>query len=103
MSNAGSQTPYRMTVWVAGDVQGVGYRAYARRRAQMLGLRGFARNLADGSAQVVAEGPRDLLEQLLVELRRGPSLAQVTDARVVWGEPTGEYSTFSIRFSGDRE
>jgi acylphosphatase len=86
-----------MTAQISGDVQGVGYRAYARRRAQTLGLWGYAQNLTDGSVQVVAEGPRDLLEQLLATLRRGPTLAQVTGAQVVWSDPTGEYSTFSVR------
>lgn len=88
---------YRMTARLSGDVQGVGYRAYARRRAQALGLRGYARNLLDGSVEVVAEGSRDALEQFFVILRRGPSSADVTDAQAVWGEPTGEYTTFSIR------
>ncbi len=86
-----------MTVRISGEVQGVGYRAYARRRAQMLGLYGFARNLADGAVEVVAEGPRDLLEQLLLILRRGPSSASVEDAQATWSEPTGEFSMFSIR------
>jgi len=86
-----------MTVRISGDVQGVGYRAYARRRAQMLGLRGYARNLADGAVEVVAEGPRDSLEHLLIVLRRGPASAEVTDARAIWSEPTGEFSAFSIR------
>lgn len=87
----------RMTARLSGDVQGVGFRAYARRRAQMLGLRGYAKNLADGSVEVVAEGPRGALEQLAIILRRGPSSADVTDAQVIWDEPTGEFTIFSIR------
>lgn len=87
----------RMTARVSGEVQGVGYRAYARRRAQMLGLYGYARNLADGSVEVVAEGPRDALEQLLIVLRRGPSSASVEDAQPTWSDSTGEFSMFSIR------
>lgn len=97
MTSDASQTNSRMTAHIEGDVQGVGYRAYARRRAQMLGVRGYAKNLADGSVEVVAEGPRFLLEQLFVTLRRGPMSAQVADAQVFWSEPTGEYSMFSIR------
>jgi acylphosphatase len=97
MTTDASQMNKRMTAHVVGDVQGVGYRAYARRRAQMLGVRGYAKNLADGSVEVVAEGPRYLLEQLLATLRRGPMSAQVTDAQVSWSEPTGEFSMFSIR------
>lgn len=97
MTTGGSQSGYRLTAHISGEVQGVGYRAYARRRAQMLGLQGYARNLADGAVEVVAEGPRDALEQLLVVLRRGPASAHVADARASWSAPTGEFSMFSIR------
>ena len=97
MTTGGNQSVYRLTARISGEVQGVGYRAYARRRAQMLGLRGYARNLADGTVEVVVEGPRDALEQLFVVLRRGPASASVTDAHASWSAPTGEFSAFSIR------
>ncbi|MGH2501479.1 MAG: acylphosphatase [Ktedonobacterales bacterium] len=88
----------RLTARIVGDVQGVGYRAYARRRARALGLCGYTRNLADGAVEVVAEGPRTLLVDLLVALRRGPISAEVTETQVAWSAATGEYSAFSIRF-----
>jgi acylphosphatase len=88
----------RLAAYISGDVQGVGYRAFARRYARTLGLVGYARNLADGVVEVVAEGPRELLERLLAELRRGPISADVSDVRIEWGIATGEYQTFSIRF-----
>ena len=97
MTGGTSQATSRMIARITGEVQSVGFRAYARRRAQMLGLYGYARNLADGSVEVVAEGPRDLLEQLLVILRRGPASASVDDAQAMWSSPTGEFSMFSIR------
>jgi acylphosphatase len=95
-SDAGS-TMRRMTARVSGEVQGVGYRVYARRRAQGLGLHGYAQNLPDDAVLVVAEGPRDLLEQLLTLLRQGPITARVTEAHAEWGDPTGEFSRFSVR------
>lgn len=76
----------RLTALVAGDVQGVGYRAYARRRAQDLGLAGTAENLDDGRVEVVAEGPRSEVEQLLVFLRRGPAHARVESIEESWSE-----------------
>ena len=88
----------RLTTRVAGDVQGVGYRAFARRCARSYGLTGYTLNLADGTVEVVAEGPRPLLEDLLVALRRGPISADVTEARAQWSAATGEFSAFSIRF-----
>ena len=82
---------------IRGLVQGVGYRWFARQRAQALGLTGYARNGADGSVQVVAEGERGLLERYLTELRRGPEEAEVSDIEVGWGAGTGEFHGFQIR------
>lgn len=62
---------------VTGRVQGVFYRASTRARALQLGLAGHARNLADGSVEVVVSGtPGDLVE-LEEWLRRGPPAARV--------------------------
>lgn len=61
-----------------GRVQGVGYRYFALQTARELGLSGFARNLPDGSVEVLAEGPEPALDQLEQRLREGPSFAHVT-------------------------
>jgi acylphosphatase len=57
---AGNDGMVRMTAFVHGQVQGVGFRWWTRARALELGLTGSATNLADGRVQVVAEGPRPL-------------------------------------------
>jgi acylphosphatase len=62
---------------VRGRVQGVGYRYFVLREAEGLGVSGFARNLPDGSVEVVAEGEDGVLRQLEDRLRHGPSFAQV--------------------------
>jgi acylphosphatase len=62
---------------VYGFVQGVGFRWFAHRSARRLGLRGFARNLPDGSVEVVAQGEAEGLHALREVLRRGPPGAQV--------------------------
>jgi acylphosphatase len=49
-------TETRVTIWVAGDVQGVGFRWWTRSRALTLHLVGWARNLSDGRVEVVAQG-----------------------------------------------
>ncbi|MCB1286468.1 MAG: acylphosphatase, partial [Mycobacterium sp.] len=57
--------PTRLTAWVHGHVQGVGFRWWTRSRALELGLAGYAANQADGRVLVVAQGPRPACEQLL--------------------------------------
>lgn len=90
--------PVRLEAQVAGRVQGVGFRAFVQRQAQQAGCTGYVRNSADGqSVEVVAEGPRPALEQLLAALRRGPRLARVADVRVAWSAASGEFPAFLVR------
>jgi len=63
---------------VAGRVQGVGYRYYVLRQAEVLGVSGYARNRSDGSVEVVAEGSDTALADFEARLREGPTFAEVT-------------------------
>ena len=84
---------------VRGRVQGVNFRDHVLTRARFLGLAGYVRNLPDGrSVEVVAEGPRSDLEQLLEHLREGPRMSRVDAVDVEWGEPTGDYSHFGVAY-----
>ncbi|TVL94338.1 acylphosphatase [Streptomyces sp. SAJ15] len=88
----------RLTAWVRGRVQGVGFRWFTRANALAIGgLVGFASNLADGRVQVVAEGPRNECEQLLDWLRAGDTPGRVDGVTEIWGTPRGGYETFEIR------
>ncbi len=84
---------------VYGDVQGVFFRAFAARRARELGLRGYVRNLPRGdSVEVVAEGERRQLEELITHLKVGPPAAKVARVITDWSEYTGRYAEFSLRY-----
>jgi acylphosphatase len=63
---------------VAGRVQGVGYRYFVLRQADVLGVSGYARNRSDGSVEVVAEGSDTALADFEARLREGPTFAEVT-------------------------
>jgi acylphosphatase len=81
---------------VSGIVQGVGYRYFAMRMAQRLGLSGYARNLPDGRVEVYAVGSTASLAEFRKELERGPlgsSVAAVAD------EEAAPNPEFAKRFS----
>ena len=84
---------------VVGRVQGVGFRYFTERMAEEMGLSGYVMNCRDGSVEVMAEGERGALEELLRRLRQGPSAARVEKVETAWGPYTGGYRGFSIRFS----
>lgn len=87
----------RLTAWVHGHVQGVGFRWWTRSRALELGLSGYAANQADGRVLVVAQGSRADAQKLL-ELLRGPDTPGHVDTVVAdFSDPSGDYSGFVER------
>ena len=82
---------------VEGLVQGVGFRWYVARKAQVMGLAGYVRNLYDGNVEIEAEGDRSLLEELIGDVKVGPRSAQVTNLRIEWQEPRRDATHFEIR------
>ncbi|HEY1838796.1 MAG TPA: acylphosphatase [Mycobacterium sp.] len=84
-----SEPDVRLTAWVHGRVQGVGFRWWTRSRALELGLTGYAANRPDGRVQVVAQGSRDACEQLLRMLQSAKTPGQVDTVVADWS-PRGE-------------
>jgi len=91
------QPGVRLTAWVTGWVQGVGFRWWTRGRALELGLAGWARNTEDGRVEVVVEGPRDACEQLLGALRSDAAPGQVRGVVDEWSTASGEHTGFLAR------
>ncbi len=81
---------------VYGVVQGVGYRAFTMQHAERLGLKGYVRNMEDGSVEVYVEGTKEKIEELIKKLEEGPFLARVEKLDVSWIEPKGMYDDFRI-------
>jgi acylphosphatase len=92
----GEQT--RLEALVHGYVQGVGFRWRTREVARRLRLRGYVRNRADRTVEVVAEGPQRALRDLLAFLEVGPSASSVQRVDVTWAAASGLFSSFEVRF-----
>ena len=58
---------------VTGRVQGVGFRWFAQRWAERLGLRGWVRNREDGAVASEAEGRPQAVAEFALRLRAGPA------------------------------
>jgi acylphosphatase len=96
-----SEPDVRLTAWVHGNVQGVGFRWWTRCRALELGLTGYAANKADGRVQVVAQGPRAAGEKLL-QLLEGDDSSPSRPGRVDnvvadWSPPAEQFAGFVER------
>jgi len=85
---------------VTGYVQGVSFRYYTQREARGLGLTGWVRNRPDGAVEVLAEGSKHQLDQLVDFLNYGPSMASVEGVDVQWGPASQAFHDFEIRPTG---
>lgn len=75
--------------WVHGHVQGVGFRYSTQQQARELGVTGYARNLADGSVEVLAWGEAAQVDALLRWLKAGgPRSARVDNVLAEPHQPT---------------
>ena len=87
----------RLTAWIAGRVQGVGFRWWVRARALELGLAGSAENLQDGRVKVIAEGPVARCRELLALLAGTGTPGHVTGVTQRWDDPRGGLAGFAER------
>ena len=89
--------PQRLTARVSGRVQGVGFRYWAVRQANSLGLVGWVMNRDDENAvEIVAEGEPVALDALERMLQRGPPGARVDRMDASRQSASGEFTRFSI-------
>lgn len=86
----------RLEISIVGRVQGIGFRFFAKNKADNLGLVGFARNLEDGSVQVVAEGEEEKLSKFKDILKKGNNYSIIEKFIVNVFPALGEYNDFSI-------
>ena len=88
----------QLFVIITGRVQGVGFRNFTQLNARQIGINGYAKNLPNGTVEVVAEGDKSQLDALVVLLKKGPRYARVDSIEINERPFTGEYKTFGIRY-----
>jgi len=87
----------RINIVVHGLVQGVFFRYNTKKESLNLGLKGYAKNLPDGTVEIVAEGPEDKLKELMEYCKKSPGAAQVDKVDVKFEKPKNEFQSFEVR------
>jgi len=90
----------RANIFVSGLVQGVFFRDHTQRWATSLNLTGWVRNLRDGRVEILAEGDKEKIDELISRLNEGPPSSQVDSVNVKWEEYKGEFEDFRITWVG---
>lgn len=86
----------RVKIIVSGKVQGVFYRANAKRKAEELGLTGWVKNTPNNKVEILAEGEEDKLREMAEWCRNGSSGAIVDKVEAKWMESEKKFDKFEI-------
>ncbi len=81
---------------VQGTVQGVGFRYYTRQLASGLELSGFVKNLSNGDVEILAEGDKQSLQDLINDLQTKDMAEYIANLQVEWSSYQNKYKDFAI-------
>lgn len=87
----------RVHIFISGLVQGVFYRQKTQDIAKELGIGGWVRNLANGQVEIIAEGDKERIEELITWLKKGPAGAKVEKVDFNFENYKSEFSDFEIK------
>jgi len=87
----------RAEIIAKGKVQGVGFRNFVYSTAINLKLKGYTLNLKNGDVQTIVEGEKEVIEKLILFIKKGNTLSIVENVEIIWNSPTGEFRDFVIR------
>lgn len=88
----------RARLFIFGHVVGVGFRSWTVNQATKLGLTGWVRNYDYHTVEILLEGPKDKLEEMIKMCKQGPEVSKVEKVEAEWSEVTGEYEGFGIKY-----
>ena len=80
-----------------GLVQGVGFRAFVKREADGFNLKGFVKNLDDGSVEICAIGKKEILQKF-IEILKKKFNAQLYEISIEYRKTQKKYDGFNIEF-----
>ncbi len=83
-------------IFIAGFVQGVGFRNFIKHNAIKLGLTGWVKNLEDNRVEAVFQGPKENIDKIISICEKGSFLSEVKDLVVEWEDAPKIFKTFEI-------
>ncbi len=91
-------------LYIKGDVIGVGFRAWTKIQAKILGVKGWVRNVYDkpeifgtsGGVEALIQAEEEMVKQMVDLLKKGPPVARVDEVEVIWQDPKEIFDDFTI-------
>ncbi len=97
MKERNPEDQVRVHLTIEGRVQGIFFRVSTVEEASRLRLKGWVRNCPDGSVEVVAEGRKKKIDEMIQWCHQGPPGAQVLNVQLQWEDYQGTFERFSLR------
>ncbi|MCQ6275193.1 acylphosphatase [Bacillus sp. V3B] len=88
----------QLHIIVSGKVQSVGFRYFSQMKAVQYGVTGWAKNLTDGSVEIVALGSKDQLDPFIEDLRIGNPFSKINNIEITESEITENHHSFTIKY-----
>jgi acylphosphatase len=88
----------QIKVVIKGLVQGVFYRVHTKNTADKLGIKGYVRNLANGSVEAVFEGDQPVVDQMIDWCHKGPEMSRVDHVQTQEIKTLSDFKIFEIRY-----
>lgn len=86
----------RLHAIFSGKVQGVFFRDFAKKNAEKMGIVGYVKNNDDGTVEIVAEGDKSKLRELLALCQTKHPIAKVDKVEWIWQEYSGKFKGFFV-------
>lgn len=84
-------------LYIKGDVIGVGFRAWTKIQAKIIGVTGWVRNKDGDSVEAQIQGEEETVNQIIELVKKGPPVSHVSDVQVFWQEPKEIFDQFEIK------
>ncbi|CAN5125786.1 acylphosphatase [soil metagenome] len=83
-------------ILISGFVHGVGYRQFAKKEANKRGVFGWVKNIPQGKVEMILQGEKEKIEELIKTFKIGPFMSEVKDIEITWEEMDVPFTEFFI-------
>ncbi len=83
-------------LFINGDVIGVGFRAWTKIQAKIIGVTGWVKNV-ESRVEAQIQGEEEKVNQIIEAIKKGPPVSHVSDVEIFWQEPKEIFDTFEIK------
>ncbi|OGK12596.1 hypothetical protein A3C98_00680 [Candidatus Roizmanbacteria bacterium RIFCSPHIGHO2_02_FULL_37_15] len=95
----------QVRLYIKGDVIAVGFRAWTKIQAKIVGVSGWVRNVYDksevygisGGVEAIIQAEEEKINKILELIKKGPPISRVEEVEVMWEEPKEMFEGFEIR------